>query len=118
MKIWQQKNQGVLLYRMFGENEYAYACFVLKNMGGVWEQSWNYNKDNSNTADSEKRMFNKNKNKSHEETEADGKFRNGMDTRQRRVCSHQRSQGRGTWRAYQGRAMHITTGCKLCSRRF
>ena len=40
MKVWHQKNQGVPFYRMFGESEYAYACFVLKSMGGVWEQGW------------------------------------------------------------------------------
>ena len=71
MTTWLDNNKGTPVYRMFQSSEYA-PCYVMANMGAVWEQGWKYSKDNENTSASEMKSFKKYQGMSEDQAIEDG----------------------------------------------
>lgn len=71
MKTWIKKNPGKNLWEMHTHSDFAWACFVMKNMMLKWEQDWKYHEDNENTTEADKRTFLQYKDLTKEHLDAD-----------------------------------------------
>ena len=57
MRTWMKRNSDKHLWEMPTHSDFAWACFVMKNMNLKWDQDWKYHKDNKETAAADKETF-------------------------------------------------------------